>query len=287
MLGTTLFFALTAGISKWLGKDYPTLELVFFRNIIGVLFIWLSIRSRPIERKAGGKLGLLIFRGVVGTLSLYMFFYSIQVLGLGHAATYQYTYPIFLALLSWLFLGERLKIPEWLAIFIGFVGILFVFRPDLDVPAGEHILGLGVAILTAVSYLSIRRLGQYYDVRTIILSFMLSGILMPLLSMVIGESFPEIEDNFLVGHFILPHTTYHWLGFLALGITAYLGQKMLTQAFTYDKAGRIAAIGYSNILFSTILGILMGESLPSTAMVIGMLLIIFGGVLIALTKSKS
>ncbi len=286
MLGATLFFALTSGLSKWLGRHFPTLELVFFRNVVGVLFIGYSIWKRPLQQKSGGKLGLLVFRGVVGTLSLYMLFYSIQVLGLGRASTYQYTYPIFLALLSWLLLGEKLRFQEWLAIGIGFLGILFVFRPDLDMSVHDHALGLGVAILTAVSYLSIRHLGHHYDVRAIILSFMLSGIIMPLASMAGGELFPEITDNFLIGRFILPLSPYHWLGFLALGLTALIGQKMLTESFTYDKAGRIAAIGYSNILFSSVLGIIMGEAFPSFPMLIGMLLIIMGGVLIALSKAS-
>ena len=120
MLGAAFFFSFTSAISKWLGKDFHIVQLVFFRNIIGVIFIITSIRQRPFEQKGGGKLGLLIFRGVVGTLSLYLLFYSIQTLGLGRASTYQYTYPIFLALFSWLLIGETLNArngPRFLLVF--------------------------------------------------------------------------------------------------------------------------------------------------------------------------
>ena len=286
MLGASFFFAITSAISKWLGEDFHTVELVFFRNIVGVAFILYSIKKRPLEQKGGGKMVLLLFRGIVGTLSLYMLFYAIQVLGLGRASTYQYTYPIFLALFSWLLVGETLNIKEWSAIFIGFVGILFMFRPDLSMSLKDHALGLGNAILTAVSYLSIRQLGRVYDVRAIILSFMLSGIMMPILSMVLGAYFPDIPHNFLIGAFKVPVTLYHWLGFVALGLTALLGQKLLTQSFTYDKAGRIAAIGYSNIFFSTLLGIIMGEAFPSIPMLLGMSFIILGGILISAAKGS-
>ncbi len=286
MLGATFFFALTSAISKWLGKEFHIVELVFFRNIVGVLFIVYSIKRRPLERKGGGKMPLLLFRGIVGTLSLYMLFYSIQVLGLGRASTYQYTYPIFLALFSWLLVGESLNTKEWSAIFIGFVGILFIFKPDLSMSLKDHSLGLGNAILTAVSYLSIRQLGHVYDVRAIILSFMLSGIVMPIISMVLGGFFPDITNNFLIGEFIMPTSIQQWLGFLALGLTALMGQKLLTESFTFDKAGRIAAIGYSNILFSTIFGIIMGEAFPSTPMLLGMCFIILGGVLISFAKGS-
>jgi drug/metabolite transporter (DMT)-like permease len=146
---------------------------------------------------------------------------------------------------------------------------------------------LGNALLTAISYLSIRQLGVVYDTRAIILSFMLSGIVMPILSMLVGTYYPMEHLDFLIGTFRWPENTYHWLGFLTLGLTALLGQKMLTQSFTYDKAGRVAAVGYSNILFSVLIGFLMGEAIPTLSMLTGMLLIITGGVLVSFAKTKN
>lgn len=285
MLGASFFFALMSAVSKWLSRDFHIVQLVFFRNIIGVLLIGSSIVQRPMKQ-TGGKSGLLIFRGVVGTLSLYLLFYAIQNLGLGRASAYQYTYPIFLAFLSWLFLGEKLNLTEWVAILLGFAGILFVFRPDLSMPLRNHMIGLGNALLTAVAYLAIRQLGQVYDTRAIVLSFMLSGIILPVFSMVIGTYFPNDQLDFLIGTFKWPATLMHWLGFLVLGITAMIGQIMMTQSFTFDKAGRIAAVGYSNILFALIFGLLMGESIPAVATLFGMALIIGGGLLVSLSKDK-
>jgi drug/metabolite transporter (DMT)-like permease len=285
MLGAAFFFSLTSAISKWLGKDFHIVQLVFFRNIVGVVFIVSSIWKRPM-RQDGGKLGLLIFRGVVGTLSLYLLFYSIQTLGLGRASTYQYTYPIFLALFSWLLIGETLNSSEWVAIFVGFAGILFVFRPDLSMSWRDNALGLGNALLTAVSYLSIRQLGVVYDTRAIILSFMLSGIVMPIISMLVGTYYPMEGFDFLIGTFRWPENIYQWAAFLCLGLTALVGQRMLTQSFTYDKAGRVAAVGYSNILFSVLIGFLMGEAIPTVSMFTGMLLIVAGGILISVSKKK-
>lgn len=286
MLGASFFFALMSAISKWLSRDFHIVQLVFFRNIVGVLFIGSSILQRPLKQ-SGGKLGLLIFRGVIGTLSLYLLFYAIQNLGLGRASTYQYTYPIFLAFLSWLFLGEKLNQLEWVAIMLGFAGIIFVFRPDLSMSVRNHVIGLGNALLTAVAYLAIRQLGQFYDTRAIVLSFMLSGIVLPFFSMILGTYFPHEQLDFLIGTFIWPVTWVHWLGFLALGVTALIGQIMMTKSFTFDKAGKIAAVGYSNILFALILGFLMGEAIPTMPTVIGMLLIIGGGLIVSFSKDKT
>ena len=286
MLGAAFFFSLTSALSKWLGREFHIVQLVFFRNIVGVVFVATSSWKRPMQQE-GGKRGLLIFRGVVGTLSLYMLFYAIQTLGLGRASTYQYTYPIFLALLSWLLIGETLNAKEWVAIFVGFAGILFVFRPDLSISFRDNALGLGNALLTAISYLSIRQLGLVYDTRAIILSFMLSGIVMPIVSMLVGTYYPMEHLDFLIGTFKWPVDSWQWLGFLALGLTALMGQRMLTQSFTYDKAGRVAAIGYSNILFSVLIGFLMGEAIPTVSMLTGMVLIVAGGILISFAKKKA
>ncbi|TDB69241.1 DMT family transporter [Arundinibacter roseus] len=285
MLGAVVCFGTVGAMAKWLSRDFDTVELVFFRNLVGVVFVLVSLLNRPLQQ-TGGRAGLLVFRGVIGTLSLYLFFYAVQTLGLGAATTYQYSYPIFLAVFSWLFVGEALSRREWGAIFIGFTGILFIFRPDLTAPLGHHAIGLSNAIFTAIAYLSIRQLSTFYDTRAIILSFMLSGILMPVASMLAGEYLHIDGYDFLVGHFVMPTTATHWGGLLALGIIAMLGQYFLTIAFTFDKAGRVASIGYSNILFSGLLGLWLGDPFPELLTLMGMALIIGGGVLVSLRKPK-
>lgn len=280
MLGAVLCFGTVGAMAKWLSRDFDTVELVFFRNLVGVVFVLISMLNRPLVQ-VGGRPGLLVFRGVIGTLSLYLFFYAVQTLGLGAATTYQYSYPIFLALLSWLFVGEKLSPREWLAIFVGFVGILFVFRPDFAVPISHHAVGLSNALFTAIAYLSIRQLSAVYDTRAIILSFMLSGILLPIISMLVGE-YGSVEGyGFLIGHFVWPVKSVHWLVFLALGIVAMIGQYSLTIAFRYDKAGRVASVSYTNIVFASILGLWLGDPFPGTLTLLGMALIIGGGVLVS------
>lgn len=71
----------------------PSVELVFFRNVIGVVFVLLSVSRKPLSQK-GGKLTLLIFRGIIGTLALYLFFFAITKIGLAEAITYQQSYPV-------------------------------------------------------------------------------------------------------------------------------------------------------------------------------------------------
>lgn len=287
MLFAAFCFSVSGACTRVLGKHISSVELVFFRNIIGVLFVLFSVLQRPLVQ-TGGRLGLLVFRGIIGTLALYLFFFAVTKIGLAEAITYQQSYPVFLALIGVLFLKEKLSTPVWWAIFIGFSGICFIFLPQFHtdfLSLKHHALGLTNAIMTALAYMSIAQLAAYYDSRSIVLSFMLSGILMPMLSLGLGEMVDAPEWSFLIAKYVQPAGT-DWLWIALLAISALLGQIFLTKAFTYGKSAEVAAIGYSNIVFSVIFGIFLGDALPATLSWFGIVLIIVSGVLIAFQKGR-
>ena len=180
-----------------------------------------------------------------------------------------------------------MNFTEWIAISLGFSGICFIFLPQIqigDLSLRNHIIGLGNALLTGLAYLSIRELSGYYDKRSIVLSFMLSGILLPIISFWLGKWVDIPSLDFLFGKFILPKGM-QWLWLSSIGITALLGQIFLTNAFTYGRAAPIAAAGYSNIVFSMLFGWLLGDSMPSFLGYLGISLVIFSGILLSY-KSK-
>lgn len=281
MLAASLAFALMSAIAKWLSRDFGTVQQVFFRNIFGAIFIGISLIRRPAVQ-TGGRPWMLLSRGVIGTLALYLLFYSIRTLGLGQAIVFQYTYPVFLALMSWILIGEKLIGKDWLAIALGLAGILLIFRPEMSLDLRNQAIGIGNALLTATAYFAVRQLTTRYDARVIVLSFMLSGIVLPILSMTVGTLYPELEEfDFLLGTFQLPRKLEDWLAFTALGVFALIGQVLMTRSFAYGKSGKIAAAGYSSILFATLIGLYMGEQIPSMLMLLGMVLIIAGGLLVS------
>lgn len=287
MLIAAFCFSVSGACTRVLGTHLPSVELVLFRNAIGVIFVILSVFRKPISQ-AGGKLSLLVFRGIIGTLALYLFFFSITKIGLAEAITYQQSYPIFLALVGVLFLKEKLSTSVWWAIVMGFTGICFIFFPQFHtdfLSVKNHALGLTNAILTALAYMSTSQLASYYDARSIVLSFMLSGILMPMLSLGLGEVIDTKDWSFLIAQYTQPAgTDWLWIGLLS--ISALLGQIFLTKAFTYGKSAEVAAIGYSNIVFSVFFGILLGDASPQVLSLLGIVLIIVSGILIAFQREK-
>ncbi len=285
MLIASFCFALTGACARYLRNDINPIELVLFRNIIGVVFILYSIRKTPVIQ-TGGKLYLLIFRGVIGTMALYTFFYGISKIGLAIAITYQQSYPVFLSVMAMWFFRERLRKIEWLAVVLGFMGICLIFLPSIDASQFSikyHFIGISNAIMTGMAYLSIRGLSVIYDQRSIILSFMLSGIILPLVSLSIGSFWTMEGLDFMFDQFDAVSITQA-PAILLLGVAALLGQIYLTKAFSYEKTGIIAAIGYSNIIFSIAFGTLLGDVFPDVLSLMGIGLIVACGVMVSWRK---
>ncbi|WP_086270108.1 DMT family transporter [Campylobacter devanensis] len=279
MLIASLLFAGTGALSKILSSELSSIEIVFFRNIIGLgLIIWM-IYKRPLHQ-AGGKFWLLAFRGIIGTIGLYAFFYNIAHIDLATAFTFSKTSPIFTALLAAFIFKERLSYLGWFAIFIGFIGILFVIEPTLGVSKDEYI-GLLSGIGAALAYTSIRGLRKHYDTRAIVLSFMLCGSAIPLLSMIIGSFYYRSDLDFLISPFIMPSLT-SWVMVILMGLLATGFQIYLTKAYAASKkAGVVAAVGYSDVIFSMIFGLILGDALPDAWAFLGIVMIIGAGILVA------
>ena len=289
MLIAAFSFALTGACSRFLRHDMGPIQLVFFRNLIGLPFIVFALWRNPPHQEVGGKMGLLIFRGLIGTMSLYALFYSITKIGLAVATTYQQSYPVFLSVMAYFVFGERLKAKEWAAVLMGFAGICLIFFPQIDDGAlslKSNVIGFFNAVLTGSAYLSIRGLKAYYDTRTIVLSFMLCGLLMPVISMSVGHFWHDAHYDFMVEKWQEP-LVEHFPIILLLGFAALFGQIFLTKAFSYEKTGIIAAVGYSNIVFSVFFGMLLSDAVPSAVTWAGILLVILCGVIIALSNKRN
>ena len=279
MLIASLLFAGTGALSKILSSELSSIEIVFFRNIIGLGLIILMIYKKPLHQ-AGGKFWLLAFRGIIGTIGLYAFFYNIAHMDLATAFTFSKTSPIFTALLAAFIFKERLSYLGWFAIFIGFIGILFIIKPTLGVSKDEYI-GLLSGIGAALAYTSIRGLRKHYDTRAIVLSFMLCGSAIPLLSMIIGSFYYRSDLDFLISPFVMPSLT-SWAMVILMGLLATGFQIYLTKAYAASKkAGVVAAVGYSDVVFSMIFGLILGDALPGAWAFLGIVMIIGAGILVA------
>jgi len=282
MLIASFTFAIMGAFAKLASQSMPSLEVVFFRNIAGVILVGMAVLKTPMRHK-GGKPLLLFFRGFMGFTALLAFFYNIAHIPLGDAMTYSKTSPIFTAIFAFIFLNEKLSSKGWIAIFIGFVGILFITQPSGVGLSKYDLLGIFSGIGAALAYTSIRELRNYYDTRAIVLSFMLTGTIGPIILFLISPYVNMPELDFLLGEFIMPQGVV-WFYLLGMGIFATISQLLMTKAYGETKAGIVGAVSYTNILFSILVGLMLGDALPSLVTVFGILLIVFAGIMVARAK---
>ena len=282
MLLASLLFAFMGAFAKDLSSNMSSVEVVFFRNVFGVFLILYSIYKKPLDQK-GGKPLLLLFRGTVGFLALLMFFYNISKIPLAEAMTFSKTSTIFSAVFAYFFVKEKLGTKGWLGIFVGFIGILFITKFDGSSLDKTDWLGILTGVGAGLAYTSIRELRKYYDSRTIVLSFMSIGTIGPLFLMMMSPYYHGTTFDFIIAPFVIPDVK-DWLSILALGVFATFAQIYMTKAYSCAKAGIIGTIGYSNIAFSIILGIILGDSFPDIWIILGIILIIISGLLVSLKK---
>lgn len=284
MLLAALGFSVMGGFAKLLKGNFNAGQLVFFRNAIGLIVLVAGFILKPPVSK-GGKFPLLIFRGLMGTTALYTLMYCILHLPLGTAMTYSLTSALFIALFSFLMFREYLGPIVLLAVLIGFAGMLLIYKPAMHFPWYYHAAGLLSGVASAAAYITLGRLAVYYNPRIIVLSFILTGVLVPSIFMLIKYFAGISTDSVFFIAWQWPHGI-QWLYMLLLGLSALFGQYFVTKAYSADKAGIVSAIGYSNIIFSVFIGMMLGDAFPDWMSSLGILCIISCGIIISVYKQQ-
>lgn len=285
MLLAALGFSVMGGAAKILKGSFGAGQLVFWRNVVGILVLIAGFIVKPPKNK-GGKLKLLFFRGIMGTTALYSLLYCILHLPLGTAMTYNLTSAIFIAIFSFLLFKEYHGRIVLLAVVLGFIGMLLVYKPAINFPWYYHVTGLISGISSAIAYMSVNRLAKYYDNRVIMLAFIGSGFIVPSIFMIVRYAFHIEPDNVFFINWRWP-VGIEWFYVSWLGLAAFFGQYFVTKSYSADKAGIVSAIGYSNIIFSVFIGMALGDAFPDLVSATGMLCIIASGVIISIVKWRT
>ncbi|MBR7117991.1 MAG: DMT family transporter [Helicobacteraceae bacterium] len=276
MLLGAFFFSLMNTSMKLLADSITINENIFFRGITMVFFIILlmfikrSKRKKHHKNKKGGY-GRLVFRALIGSLSLYAMLYNISTISLGTSVAFAQSAPIWTALFAWIILREKPNIGVIISVIVGFIGVILISNPETsNLKIINIILGILSGIFAALAFISIKSLKGYFDDLTIMLSFGLGASILGIIGMII------LQDSFSV----LGMKEYAYI--LLVGITGTIGQYYITRAYTFAPAGIVAPIDYTRIIFSLIFGIILGDMFPDIYSIIGMCLIILSGILVAM-----
>ena len=284
MLGAALISALNGALSKILSEDMSAMEIVFFRNLIGIVLILYALKHTP-PKLTGGKIHLLFTRGFFGFSAMILFFYTITVIPLGEAVTLNKTSPFFVSILAYYLLGEHLSKRTLFALVLGFFGIVLITKPFGMAISYEHLLGILGGFFAAAAYTTIKKIKDIYDSRVIVLSFVGVGTLLPALLFSVAPFFDAPRSiAFLFPEFFVPKTLSLWLMIAFMAVISTLSQWLLTKAYSASNLSIVGVISYTNIPFAIGFGVMLGDAFPDMLIFSGIGLIVLGGVLVGWKK---
>ena len=141
MLLSAFLGALNGAAAKILSESMDPIEIVFYRNLIGVMIILFSLKKFSVSVNMK-KLHLLFLRGLFGALAMVLFFFTIATIPLGEAVILNKTSPFFVTIIAYYLMKETITLRTFFALIIGFIGIIFIIKPFGIEISISHILGV-------------------------------------------------------------------------------------------------------------------------------------------------
>lgn len=265
-------FAMMSAFIK-LSGDLPSIQKTFFRNLVSCIIAF-SLILKYKESAFGSKENrkILILRSIFGTLGIILNFYAIDRLVLSDANMLNKLSPFFVIIFSAIFLKEKIKSNQAVAVIIAFIGALFIIKPTLNFAIIPYVAGILGAIFAAAAYTCLRVLGGKEKFYTVVFFFSLfSTVSIFPFAIMAYKSMTIIQFVYLV------------LG----GVFASIGQFGVTLAYKYAPAKEISIFDYSNIIFSAIISILVFNVIPDKYSFIGYIIIFSASYYMFLNNKKT
>ncbi len=269
MLLSTLAFAVMNGVVKYL-DGFNAYEKVFFRSLGTLIFTmpYLIYKRIPL---LGNKRVLLIARGIIGAISLILFFLSLKYLPVGTAVTLRYMSPIFAAIFAVIWLKETIKPWQWLFFIMALSGVFILQGFDGATSLVGLLLVLTSALCMGLVFVVISKIGKQDHPMVIINYFMIIGT-------ILGGLLALNDWKTPVGN--------EWFLLLGLGVVGFIGQLFMTKSFQIASTNQVAPLKYLEVIFTVIIGVVWFLEIYTIWSIVGILLVITGLVLNILYKAS-
>ena len=258
-------FSIMDLIVKW-SDNYPLGQVIFFRGFFGIVLYYFVIPKERIRDFYFTKRPLLHFsRCFFGLAALLSIFTALRNLPLATVVSISFAAPIFTTIFSIFFLSERVGYFRWLAVFIGFIGILIISEPGLSSLNVYYIFP--VIFVLGMSYvaISIRQLSSTEPVWLISLFFSAAITIAGLLTLPFGWIMPSFYDLTLLS---------------MIGFFGGVANLWLSQSYKFSEVSLVTPLKYLALVFAIIFGYLIWGEVPSGKTLIGAILVIASSIII-------
>ena len=265
MIIATIVFASQDGLSKYLATEYNVYMVVMIRYWFFAAFVISMSRRRTggIKRVAKTKSPILqIFRSLILVAEMCITILAFTLLGLAETHAIFASYPLIIAMLSGPILGEYVGWRRWLAICVGFIGILIILNPGNGIFSPYALVPLAGAILFALYGLLTRYVGQYDNSST---SFFWTGVVGSIAMTVVGLNFWD------------PVSKSDWSIMLLLSASGVVGHYLLIKCYEVAEASAVQPFAYLQLIWESMIGIIIFGEQITTNVLIGACIIVGAG----------
>lgn len=278
-------------VSKLLSAGYPVHQLLFLRTLFAapIIFAILLTRARPAELFTA-YWPLIVVRALIMCSAYLGFILSVAVLQLADGVAIYFTMPLIVAGLAGPVLGEKVPWYRWIAVAVGFAGVVVMLRPGSSVFEPAALLALWSAMGYAAGQLMARRLSA--QVRPIVIVFWQNLIYLGV-ALVLALATRLVPAG-AVTHPSLVFLVRPWhLGpafdmalMTGLGIVSAVAMILFTEAYKQGEASFVAPFEYTAMLWAVIFGLILWGQLPGIATAIGGALVIGAGLFMLIAARR-
>ena len=265
---SAFFFACMNMFVKLSGDELPVFQKVFFRNAMAsvIAFIVLLKNKAPLRPTVKGSWKFLVLRTLFGLTGVVCNYYALETLVLSDASILNKMSPFFAVIFSFIFIHERPKLYQWLILGGALFGTIFVIKPSFAnaafIPALVGFLG---GVCAGAAYGCVRKLG-------------LMGESNPYIVFFFSTASTLIVTPIMIAGYV-PMTALQWVYLLSAGVSAALAQFSITAAYTYAPAKEISVYDFSQIIFASLMSLIVFQQVPDIWSIVGYVIIISMAVL--------
>jgi drug/metabolite transporter (DMT)-like permease len=260
VLAMALMAVLAAIVKACAERGVPVLEIIFFRNAFAfipvMLYIWRTSGFGVLRTR---RPGAHLTRSAVGLTGMICGFTAVSMLPLTQSTAISFSAPLFMVALSALILKEPVGMHRWLAVAVGFVGVLIMVHPDPRQFVGVGVLfAIAAAVGSAGAMIAIREISRTEPGPTIVFYFTLAGAAVGLASLPFGWVMPSPGVLALL---------------VAAGLIGGTGQLLLTEAIRRAPVAVVAPFDYTQLVWAGLIGFLVWGETPAVLTLVGAMVV--------------
>ncbi len=286
-----LALSLGDAVIKSISVSFPLWQLYVLRSAIALPVLVTFIKLRHPNTKLMPKsIGWVAVRSLL-LASMWVAYYSaLPHLQLSVAAAAYYTLPLFITLFSGLFVGERVGMVDWLAICLGFAGVIVMLRPDASGVSIFAVLPIIAAVLYALAMILTRTKCQdespYVLSAALNVTFILMGLTATAaLALVDVEATVVSQNTFLLSGWISLGND-ELIALIVLAASILIGSIFAAIAYQSAASSTVATFDYSYLAFSVMWGLIFFAEIPDTLTIIGIVMIATAGIIAVRSKNS-